>query len=358
MFPTDTTTTSAPVVNGISKLEEMLAKSEAFDQDKHDHHGEYSAFTFDEEALLHVPNIGLFAALSAGTPPLNVTHNAMIQLCSLLGKVVYGKSSGGVVPAKYIEAIPADLRATVLNRHLRDYTDSGHLMARCYQDNARAFVSDRYARIDNTDVLKMLQRVLSDKAQDAPLKFVRSFVTPDETHVKLTVKDTRIRDDQSGYGVGVYVANDEIGGTSLKVRPLLQRTSCTNSIIPNVEIASFDVRHAGNADAILMQFASALVQALSMGERVLNEFARAKYVELPNFTDVLSGLAKAHSWSDELKFTVAAGTENSATLQGVVNGISYAAHAAPNLQDTERIALEELAGAYLFAPARVQALAR
>jgi len=356
MFPT----TSTPVIEDLRKLDDMIAQSTLFDMSKHDHHGEYKGFSFDENARLLVPNVGLFAKLSAGTPPLALTRNSLSQICSLLGKVVYGKSSGGTVPSKYIEAIPADLRATILNRHLSDYKDDGRLLARCYEDNVRAFVSDRYAKIDNTEVLTMLRQVLEDKAQNAPVRFVRSFVNPDETHVKMTIKETRIRDDDSGnYGVGVYVGNDEIGGTSLKVRPLIQRHACTNSIIPNVEIASFDVRHVGNAAAIMMQFASALVQALSMGEKVLNRFAEAKYIELPNFTDVLSGLAEAHSWSDEMKFAVAAGTENSATVQGIVNGISFAAHSVRELSDTARIDLEQLAGDYLFAPiSRFNALAR
>lgn len=354
MFPTS-------VVEKVEKLEEMLATSRGFDAEKHDHHGPVTAFAFDEEARLCVPTSGLFGKLKVGTPPQSLTHHAFGQLCGLLGKVAFGKGSTKPLPASYLEVIPADLRAMVLNRHMTDYPDQGRIMARCYQDTCRAFVSDRYARIDNTELLTMLQKVLQDKGRGSPVKFIRSFVTPDAVTVKMTVKDTRLDGDTSGggYGIGVYIGNDEIGGTSLKVRPLLQRTSCTNSIIINREISTFETRHVGSPAAILTQFASALVQALGMGEEVLEKFAEAKYTELPDFTQVLRNLATAHSWSEDLKFAVAAGTENQPTVQGVVNGLSFAAHHAEGLSDDSRLELEQLAGDYLFAPAaRWQALSR
>ena len=77
---------------------------------------------------------------------------------------------------------------------------------------------------------------------------------------------------------------------------------------------------------------------------------QAEEERLPNIADFISGLADAHRWNDHVRDTILLGTEGEQTRMGVVNGLSFAAHSAENVNDDLRQMLELLSGKLLMQP--------
>jgi hypothetical protein len=75
---------------------------------------------------------------------------------------------------------------------------------------------------------------------------------------------------------------------------------------------------------------------------------QAQYEQLPALDRIIDGLAEKFEWSQELTFAVVHGTENQRTVAGLVNGITYAAHAV-NLPAQQAVSLEMLGGKLLMA---------
>ncbi len=90
----------------------------------------------------------------------------------------------------------------------------------------------------------------------------------------------------------------------------------------------------------------AVGNALKLSFSGLEMFLNARDVELPNVSAEIDKLAQQHGWSTEVVAAVGAGTEGSATLAGLVNGITFAAHT--KFEDPQqRMDMETLAGELL-----------
>src|SRR3990167_7910761 len=75
--------------------------------------------------------------------PLDITPQALTQICAKLGPTVFGKGSEKAIPRTYVEALPTDLRDAVLSRHLRD-TRNGTWMVRANDRSCRAVMDGNY----------------------------------------------------------------------------------------------------------------------------------------------------------------------------------------------------------------------
>jgi hypothetical protein len=102
-------------------------------------------------------------------------------------------------------------------------------MVRTLDGQARAFLSDRYRRLDNYDlrehVLPMLQRL-----PDA--RFESTELTPTRLYLKVVTPRVQI-EIQPGDIVqaGVVISNSEVGQGTLSVQPLVYRLICRNGLI-------------------------------------------------------------------------------------------------------------------------------
>lgn len=96
-----------------------------------------------------------------------------------------------------------------------------------YGATVRAFLSDRYRRLDNDRVLsEMIHRVPDD------LHVESCAITDDHMYVKL-VRDGTVLDDGNylgGIQQGVVIRNSEVGAGALTVRPMLFRLVCSNGM--------------------------------------------------------------------------------------------------------------------------------
>ena len=77
---------------------------------------------------------------------------------------------------------------------------------------------------------------------------------------------------------------------------------------------------------------------------------QAEEERLPSITEFINGLAEENSWNDHVRDTILLGTEGEQTRMGVVNGLSFAAHSAENVNDDVRQMLELLSGKVLMQP--------
>ena len=324
------------------KIEDLLEQSEAFETHKTDHPGPSSQFSFHEETAQMITPPSLM-----GSVLLEQTPWAFTQMCNKLGKAVYGKGSGKSLPAEYLAAMRPDLRAYVLNDHIRE--SEGSWLVRAYDNYARAVLSDRYATIGNHELLVAVDQIIKQKSGSLPsVTLFRSSVTHDEMHLKILWKN--VDTDDGPFGLGCYVGNSEIGSRRVTVQPLIQRHSCTNSIIVNTDMGGFETTHIGSRQAKVTLIMAKMVEALQGSADLLDQFLQSYQDEIPNFDEVLGGLAAKYDWDEALTVAVAFGTEGSGTRAGLVNGVSYAAHALEGLSDDERVSLEVIAGSLLGVP--------
>ncbi len=345
-------------------LHTLIAKSQAADRTKYD----YAAFArhlhFNPSAQMSLgPEIAYELGERVARP---LSEHATRQLFAKLGPAVFGKGSNKILPFDYLSAIPQDLLAQNLNRHLVNGNGSKYLV-RCTgsgdeeRGTVRAILdanypggADEHGDFENTQYLKVVQSFIDEQPDNYPdLKLVRPYVGADEIGIKISWRDVNpLRDDKGGsYGIGTFIGNSEIGTGKLKILPFVQRTTCENSIIYTRD-SGIELIHRGSFAAIRTQFKAAIGKALHAAADVLDKFIEAEYEQIPDFDAVLSGLALQHGWSEPVKVSVAVGTEGKQTRAGIVNGVTYAAHSSSIIEPLKQIEMEMLGGELLMVPAR------
>lgn len=283
------------------------------------------------------------------------------QLRGLLAKSVWGPGSSKTIPKDYIHAMPDDLRADVFNRHVSDYPwDSRaarnwlvRTITRSHRtadegvyytsEHARAVLTDRYAVVDNLPLLEMLRGTAREGGLD-DLKLVRSGVNENTLTMKAVYRERRDQDD-SDYGVGIFLSNDETGRGGIVLGALVQRNSCANSIIVTDKQRWV---HRGSSSTLLTQIQAAMGDALRLGFEAFNKLMQARREQLPNIGTVISALADEYGWDSAVQTMVGVGTESQPTRFGLVNGITYAAHQSFADDDEAMVEMEQLGGRVLM----------
>lgn len=138
------------------------------------------------------------------------------------------------IPSRYYEKMrleSSDLLADNVNHWLHKPTDSRppRRMLRTLDDNLRAFLSDRYRRIDNTAVAETVLPVIS---QMEGARVESCEITDEKMYIK--VVNQRI-ESQVKVGdivqAGIIITNSEVGRGSVSVSPLIYRLVCSNGMI-------------------------------------------------------------------------------------------------------------------------------
>ena len=332
-----------------TQLEAMLAKSKAMDEHKADFVNSASTHHFMPDGKLSVPSKWL-ANDHVSIEPLELTEHAFRQVCSKLAPSVFGKGSSKNLPFDYLNAIKPELRATVLNEHLT--RAEGDWMVRAFDTNCRAVLSGQYSAIGNTELLDVLDQIVS--AGSSPSSMTKtSEVNPDTLNARIIFRNV-IKPDggnkpMGDWGIGVYIGNGETGNRRLRCLPLIQRHSCQNSIIVDSGKGAVEFVHRGSVSTKRVLIRSAMAEVFPWAAKLLDKMIAAEEEKLPDFTEVLDGLAEQYHWNDDLKTKVAIGCEGQETRAGLVNGVTFAAHEM--LKDSDEIAdMEILGGAILLAP--------
>ena len=138
------------------------------------------------------------------------------------------------IPASYYDKLMTSpgLLATNVNHWLREKTKSPDVerrMIRTLDGNVRAFLSDRYRRIDNEMVAEAVLPAIGSM-DGAEIKSCE--ITDDRLYLK--VVSERLKSEVSVGDVvqaGFMITNSEVGLGSVNVSPLLYRLVCTNGMI-------------------------------------------------------------------------------------------------------------------------------
>jgi len=136
------------------------------------------------------------------------------------------------IPAKYYDKMRSDY-PELLTRNVNGWfghEQSKHTV-RTLDGTARAFLSDRYRRIDNYDIAKATLPVIGEMEG---AKVESCEVT--ENRMYLKVVNPRLEAEVSKGDIvqaGIIISNSEVGLGSVSVMPLVYRLVCLNGMIVN-----------------------------------------------------------------------------------------------------------------------------
>ena len=118
-------------------------------------------------------------------------------------------------------------------------------MVRTLDGTARAFLSNRYRRIDNFDIAETVIPIL----QGHNVKFESSEVTDSRMYIKV-VNERLTKEVRPGDYVqsGVMITNSEVGLGKVTIQPLLYRLVCTNGMVVNDIKSASSRRHVGRGN--------------------------------------------------------------------------------------------------------------
>lgn len=150
------------------------------------------------------------------------------------------------IPAKYYDKLQAAhpdlLLANVNGLFTRE---PARRMIRTMDNVARAFLSDKYRRIDNYEIAEMVLPVIGEM-QDARIESCE--VTDERMYIKVVNPRLEV-DVVPGDTVqsGIVITNSEVGLGSFKVQPLIYRLVCSNGMVVND--AAMRKYHVGRANS-------------------------------------------------------------------------------------------------------------
>jgi hypothetical protein len=360
----------------IETLDRLIEKSQGFDDRKTDYRANANKLSFDdsmnlivEEKPEYINGTGngerIVTSSDKRLDCLALSDNARGQLYAKLGAAHYGRGSNKTLPTEYLDRFDPEMRSSILNWTLKK--SFGWWLIRGYDtptnsegDGAttcRAILDGNYPRLSNTELMRNTRDALAEKKDMfADYRLVRPVVTPDSLSLRIIWNDS----GEGNYRVGAILCNDETGQGRFEFMPLVQRTSCENSIIigQNAEgkPAGVSIHHYSHASAasLMVQYALAMSDVLKAGAPFVNRMIEAEAQNLENFRTLLKGLIVEQGWEkrNDIEEALDAGAEGSRTLAGLVNAVTYAAHVIPSFDENERVKLEMLGGQILNADSR------
>ena len=155
------------------------------------------------------------------------------------------------IPAKYYENV---------NHWLHKTETPERRMVRTLDGNVRAFLSDRYRRIDNADVAETVLPIIGrmDGAQVMSCEIT-------ERRMYIKVVNPRIQTEVRVGDVvqsGIIISNSEVGLGSVSVSPLIYRLACTNGMVAQDNgVRKYHIGKINSADFDMSIFRDETIEA-------------------------------------------------------------------------------------------------
>jgi len=136
------------------------------------------------------------------------------------------------IPAKYYDKMRTDYPA-LLTANVNGWLgrDAAKHTVRTLDGTARAFLSDRYRRIDNYEVAKATLPVISEiegaKVESCEVTETRMYIKVVNPRLEAEVRKGDI------VQAGIIISNSEVGLGSVSVMPLVLRLVCLNGMVIN-----------------------------------------------------------------------------------------------------------------------------
>lgn len=198
---------------------------------------------------LHVPDVGEDGGASE-FKVLDLTHQ---QIGLHLG-----------IPKKFYDRLRGEhpgLLDTNVNTLFREHP--AKRMVRTLDGRARAFLSDRYRRLDNYDLAQAVLPILGEYAESVDLRVESCELTDRKLYIKALMPriEGEIRVGEI-VQAGLMISNSEVGLGSVQVQPLLFKLACSNGMISNVGTKRYHVgRQAEESDAAYMLYRDETLEA-------------------------------------------------------------------------------------------------
>lgn len=174
----------------------------------------------------------------------DATHTSTMLGINDIAHFQIGQALG--IPAKYYEKMQTENPALLAeNVNAWFNSEPKTRMVRTLDGTARAFLSDRYRRIDNYGIAETVIPIL----QDYNVTFASQDVTDSRMYIKV-VNERITKEVKPGDYVqsGVIITNSEVGMGTVTIRPLLYRLVCTNGMVVNDAKTSTSRRHIGRGN--------------------------------------------------------------------------------------------------------------
>ena len=136
------------------------------------------------------------------------------------------------IPAKYYDKMRRE-NPELLAQNVNSWFahDPQTRMVRTLDGTARAFLSDRYRRIDNFEIAETVLPIIGE-IKDARIESCE--VTDERMYIK--VVNPRLQTEVTPGDIvqsGILITNSEVGMGSMAVQPLVYRLVCTNGMVVN-----------------------------------------------------------------------------------------------------------------------------
>jgi len=135
------------------------------------------------------------------------------------------------IPAKYYQRMKAEqpqLLAQNVNTWFQQNPE--RRMIRTLDGKARAFLSDRYRRLDNYDLAEAVLPVLGEMGEG--IQIISSELTEKRMYIKAINRRLELEVKRGDVvQAGICITNSEVGLGSLRVEPLIYRLVCLNGMI-------------------------------------------------------------------------------------------------------------------------------
>lgn len=166
-----------------------------------------------------------------GDAPLKVNDIAHSQIAARLD-----------IPAKYYNRMLAN-EPGLLSMNVNNWMhkEPENRMVRTLDGTARAFLSDKYNRIENEEIAEM---VLPALLEQEGVQIASCAITDQKMYIKAVF--THIRAEVSKGDIvqsGVSISNSEVGQGAVNIEPFVERLVCTNGMV--IRDAKFSARHIG-----------------------------------------------------------------------------------------------------------------
>ena len=142
-----------------------------------------------------------------------------------------GQIAGHVgIPIKYYEMMQRkapDLLATNVNHWLRHRPKEEKRLIRTLNGNARAFLSDRYRPMDNSDLARAVLPALANSGA----KVHSCNISETRMYLKAVVPDRQIEFTPVTFNPAIVISNSEVGAGALAIQLAVHTLPCTNMAV-------------------------------------------------------------------------------------------------------------------------------
>lgn len=252
------------------------------------------------------------------------------------------------IPARYLRRLPSNLQAQLINHDLEKVENGNRrFMLRCKGSMIRAFLTEKYSRIDNREVLD----IVSNLALQIDHQFREFYLDERGFWAKILLDDLRVWDpshSSTELKLGLLIGNSEVGARSISIEPFIYRYACTNDMVIQEDKALHQRHMHLKTRELRLRVIEAVNDAIEGGDDVLDQFAKSVEEEVEHPSAVIARLAKKRGLSEKLRDQVKSSYEEepNKTRFGIINAFTATAR---KLEGDNRVDLERFAGKLLAA---------